>query len=59
MHRSPARLYQDRCSQFSVNVDYTGTSINEIREVQGTWLANCKLDDGSTLVGDITFNDCH
>jgi hypothetical protein len=49
---------RDQCSVFQVQVDHTGTTVNDVRLVEGSVRLNCQLTDGTTVNGSITFGSC-
>ncbi len=51
-------LSKNNCKIFNADVEYTGTTYNDVREVEGSLQLKCRLAD-STLVGHLRFVDCH
>lgn len=49
---------RDQCQTFDVSLDYTGTTVNDVRLVEGHVQLDCALEDGTRIEGQIQFNGC-
>ncbi len=49
---------RDQCQTFEVTVDYTNTTVNDVRLVQGHVRLDCTLEDGTRVQGGIEFDGC-
>ena len=47
------------CSTLSGDVQRTGWQVNDVWDVSGHLAADCRLDSGAELVGEISFTHCH
>ena len=49
---------RDACSTFDVTLDYTGTTVNDVRLVEGHAQLECRLEDGTQIRGRVVFDGC-
>ncbi|MBX3274137.1 MAG: hypothetical protein KF729_27975 [Sandaracinaceae bacterium] len=49
---------RDRCATYDANVEPTGTVVDDVRLVGGHVRLDCTLEDGTRVVGAITFDEC-
>ena len=52
------RVPRDQCQTFEVSIDYTGTTVNDVRLVEGHVALDCALEDGTRIEGRIQFSGC-
>ena len=52
------RVPRDQCETFDVTLDYTGSSVNDVRLVEGRVRLSCSLPDGTRIEGAIEFDGC-
>lgn len=51
-------LPREQCRTFDTHVEYTGVTVNDVRQVEGYVSVDCTLTDGTTVRGRITFDGC-
>lgn len=49
---------RDHCTVFEAAVQNTGTVVNDVRLVEGHLRLDCTLEDGTRVVGNLTFDGC-
>lgn len=49
---------RERCTTFEANVEFTGVTVNDVRQVEGHVAVDCSLEDGTTVRGRVTFDGC-
>lgn len=52
------RVPRDQCQTFDVAIEYTGSSVNDVRLVEGHVRLSCSLEDGTHVEGQIEFGGC-
>lgn len=52
-------LRGDSCARFSVRIEKTNTTINDIRVLDGALALDCRLKSGDAISGEIEFEGCH
>ena len=51
-------LPRDQCRTYEVDVDFTGVTVNDVRQVEGHLAIDCSLTDGTTVRGRVNFDGC-
>jgi hypothetical protein len=51
-------LPRDACRTFEAVVEFTGVTVNDVRQVEGHVAVDCALPDGTTVRGRVTFDGC-
>jgi len=52
------RVPRAQCQTFDVTLDYSGTTVNDVRLVEGHVRLSCSLEDGTQIEGAIEFSGC-
>ncbi len=51
-------LDKARCPTFEVSAHYNSTTVNDVRLMDARLKLDCKLEDGGTVVADLTLENC-
>ncbi len=49
---------RESCKVWDVQVEFSGTIVNRVRQYEGHSRLDCTLDDGTHVVADMTFGGC-
>jgi hypothetical protein len=49
---------RDHCTAFEADVHYTNVTVNDVRQVKGRLSIDCRLDNGTTVKGQVVFDGC-
>jgi hypothetical protein len=49
---------RERCEAFELDIDFSGVTVNDVRQVEGHVRLQCALEDGTEVRGRIEFGGC-